>query len=292
MNKPNPDEILKKLQATPAGELEKMSNKMFDYYRNIACGIRTKEERDVLMEEVRLKAEQEDPEAQMKLAVHYELNCDYAEAEKWYKKAVALNHAEAQFTYSDFIAVRKYSEPNHKEKAFNMMKLSAEAGFPPAVSNLGSYYSIGKGVSADSQKAFEWNLRAAELGDRFAINSIAATYNEGRAFTRNIGLAVDWYSLAEAKFNDSSAQYSLGEIYEELNRLNDAFEWYMKAAKSDYTLAVAKVGEMLADGKGVFKDPIEASKWLAKAAEAGNFGAQERLARLHKPAGFFSRFFE
>lgn len=59
-----------------------------------------------------------------------------------------------------------YSKDN--AKAIELLKMSAEAGYPPAMFQLGKFYQVGEGVPRDEQYGRSLIVRAARAGDRGA----------------------------------------------------------------------------------------------------------------------------
>ncbi len=89
---------------------------------------------------------------------------DFAEAMKWFHKAAAKDHANAQ-------------------------------------SNIGYMYQHGEGVPQDFAEAMKWYLKAAEKDHAIAQFYIGAMYNLGKGVPQDLAEALKWYREAGKKDN-------------------------------------------------------------------------------------------
>ena len=62
--------------------------------------------------------------------------------------------------------------------------------------------------------------------------------------------------------------------------LEQAIDWYRKAADQQVVPAQVKLGLIYEEGLGAKKDLMEAARWYKKAADRGHALAQERLRLL------------
>ena len=88
-------------------------------------------------------------------------------------------------------------------------------------------------------------------------------------------------SLADS--GDARAQYYLGRLYQyyndEENSLQQALEWYCKAAEQGDTNAQVQLGDMYGNGLGVQQSDEQAIRWYRMAAQ---LGSADGIARLHR----------
>ena len=82
-------------------------------------------------------------------------------------------------------------------KAFNWWLKAAQNGHIKAMFCVGSCYGEGKGVSKDIVKAFEWFLKAAENGDTDSMHNVAYCYSYGIGVAQDLRKANEWRSKAE-----------------------------------------------------------------------------------------------
>jgi len=95
---------------------------------------------------------------------------------------------------------------------------------------------------ADVYNQFQLDLMLAKRGDPGAQFSVAGAYEEGRDVRKDLGKALNWYSLA-AKSNNNAAQFKLGQFYEngwgvKADKKKAQF-WYRKAEQNGSRLATA-----------------------------------------------------
>jgi TPR repeat protein len=85
-------------------------------------------------------------------------------------------------------------------------------------------------------------------------------------------------ALAAAEAGDAEAQFGLGLKFSNASGatrdLDQAANWYRRAAVQGHALAQFNLGMMLASGEGVPQNASEALVWTRKAAEGGDAGAQ------------------
>ena len=130
--------------------------------------------------EVRAKADQGDPKAELALADLYVVGAseqgltqDFKEALRWYQK-------------------------------------SADQGNAPAANKLGELREAGQGAPPSFTEAEKWYRKAAEAGEASAQYNLAVLYAFGRGVRLNEGEAVRWYRAA-AQRGHALAQFNLGQ---------------------------------------------------------------------------------
>ena len=90
-----------------------------------------------------------------KEGLNFFLNKDYANAEKFFRKAAQQGDPEAQFCLGDMYN-NGYGVAKDELKAVALFRKSAEQRFAPSQINLGIMYSQGTGVEQDLIEAFMW----------------------------------------------------------------------------------------------------------------------------------------
>lgn len=92
----------------------------------------------------------------------------------------------------------------------------------------------------------------------------------------------EWRESAEA--GDLDSIVALAGLYEQGTGVpldpGEAARLYRSAAEKGHRVAQLNLGEMLATGRGVKRDRVEAYIWLALAAEQGSLWASQRLDTL------------
>jgi TPR repeat protein len=111
------------------------------------------------------KAELGDAEAQLSLGFCYDkgegVPQNYAEAEKWYRKAAEQGHAMAQYNLGDMY-YEGVGVPQNYAEAAKWFRKAADQGDTYAQYNLGSMYEKGRGVPQSYEKAYIWFTLAAD----------------------------------------------------------------------------------------------------------------------------------
>ncbi|MAT16635.1 MAG: hypothetical protein CMJ46_15350 [Planctomyces sp.] len=84
-----------------------------------------------------------------------------------------------------------------------------------------------------------------------------------------------------AKDGDPEAQCYMGYRCYMAKQNEESFEWYRKAALSDFAEGQFSLGNRYHFGEGVKADSIEAFRWYQKAADQGHAKAQHNLGTCH-----------
>ncbi len=121
-----------------------------------------------------------------------EVQRNYREAAKWYKKAAAREQVDAKFS-------------------------------------MGVMYEQGKGVAVDYSRAYKWYLSAAKDGHKEAQFNVANMYSKGAGTKQHQPMAAKWYEKA-AMQGITEAQYNLANRYATGNGVEtnaiEAYKWY------------------------------------------------------------------
>ena len=91
--------------------------------------------------------------------------------------------------------------------------------------------------------------------------------------------------LALAQKGDANSQYIVGYMHEYgvpvPKDVQQAAQWYRKAADQGFTKAQNRLGVLYGTGKGIPKDEQQAVKWYRKAADQGDDSAQANLGLMY-----------
>lgn len=100
------------------------------------------------------------------------------------------------------------------EKSFRLHMEAAERGNVVAMSEIGSMYMKGTGVTKNDIEGFKWILRAAEHNYPTAMAMVARMYELGIGTEQNIHEALKWYVDA-ANAGEEHAKNRLEELFNE-----------------------------------------------------------------------------
>ena len=203
----------------------------------------------------------------------YGINVRIEEYQITQKKSVKrYTYEDAEDDYER--AMRYYREKDFEE-ALPLLQRAAEFGHSEAQYRLGTCYDYGYGTAVDAEKASYWYLQAAEQDNADAQADLGYNYREG------IGVAVDyqkalyWIQKAVAQ-NHPNAMVFLGSMYEHGIGVRqddeESFELYKQAAELGSVDGAHNTGIALLIGRGVERDPYEATKWNTIAANTAASG--------------------
>jgi uncharacterized protein len=231
------------------------------------------------IDSVRDDAERGDVYSQFRLGqIYYEgktVSRDDVQAAKWFLKAAAQEHSEAQYI-------------------------------------LASMYEKGVGLKQSDKEAFGWYLSAATQGHERASVILEAdkwTVFKKRHLARdevNLHNAMEpqlppehpkevqpstgdeqlQKYLAKAQAGDVDAQYNIGIMYyhgEGVAKDHDqALKWFHLAAEQNDAEAQFNLGFMYGKGEGTPKNHRASMEWFQKAASQGHSGAHEILEKMFR----------
>ncbi len=250
-----------------------------------------KEERDEITEaeyqSLLLDAEVGDKDAQLSLG-YYFLN----EAEQKMKLFRSLPSGSpflrAPYNINEKNPITEAADEDRK-RAFNWFEKSANQGDPEAIYRLSVCYLYGEGTPTYERKAYKLLEKAAQLGQLEAQYDLGMLYlfgkksllNDSLDFPQDISRAVKWLTKA-AEQNDSLAEYQLALYFEDQKEYSKAFDWYSRAAQSEYPCAVCKLGECYEKGLGTQKDFSRAAELYRHAAELDDTEGAYHLGRCYE----------
>jgi TPR repeat protein len=171
--------------------------------------------------------------------------------------------SDAMSPLEAFRSGAQFLKVGETDKAVTSLQFAAENGHAVAQWKLGRMYADGDGVPHDDVRAFEYfqQIVSSHADDspnqpqaRFVANAFVALgqyYLDGipnSPVKADPGRAREMFSYAASYFADSDAQFHLGRLY--------------------------------LDGTGVRRDPKQAVRWLALAANKGQYEAQAMLGGI------------
>ena len=121
------------------------------------------------------------------------------------------------------------------EDPIEMIRQSAEKGWPAAQYNLGLLYEQGLYLDKDERQAFEWYCKAAQQGSTEGMTAVGMCYYNGSGVKAYLKQAISWLTKA-AEEGDMRAQLLLAEIYAKDDRCknkNKTLYWFCKVAEKD-----------------------------------------------------------
>jgi TPR repeat protein len=231
----------------------------------------------------------------------------------WYTMAANQGDVSAQTFLGDIYLKEgkeyrhdKDSEASYKKAAMWYQKAAERRGsrfYVPmtkkicalAQRKLGSMYLSGKGVRQSFEKAEMWLKTASADGDAAAPRLLAEMYTSGKGTEQNYEKAAAEFQKA-AERGDTIAQRELGGVYCYGLGVRQSFEmavmWLKKAAAKDDEFAQSLLGMVYLTGDSTMLANLTlAEVWYAKAADNGDEGAKEALARMREDVTINDKFF-
>ncbi len=164
------------------------------------------------------------------------------------------------------------------------VEVAAERGDVEAQFAVGMAHMTGKGLAKDDAKAVRWFRLAAKQGH------LHAQFFLGRAYEKGIGglapdeaQAVSWFAKAAAQ-GQPGALATLGALHYEGRGVKqdyaEAERLWRLAAEQGEPSSLFNLGRLYFEGRGVPKNDNEALKWISAAAGRGHPGAPATLKEM------------
>ena len=145
-----------------------------------------------------------------------EVECDMSKAYKWCVEAAEDGNEVFQVRAGDMCLSGAIKGRNARD-AYRWYKMASEGEsvFPDVYYKLGCLYMCGNGVEKDEKRAVELFFRADAENDGLEEAQVALgdAYREGRGVDKNMNEALNWYAKA-ADADNERAFLRLGNIYE------------------------------------------------------------------------------
>jgi len=111
-------------------------------------------------------------------------------------------------------------------------------------------------------------------------------YREGRrAYFAGDMAGASTLLRKSADLGFAPAQALLGRVLKQTDSVDEALAYFRKSAAQGYAEAQFELGAMYAAGEGVGRDPLEARRWMARAAQAGHRSAIVVMAEAYLGGG-------
>ena len=194
---------------------------------------------------------------------------DLAEAARWYK--LAADRGDPQGAYALALAYLQARGVNEDRVAGRaLLEKAAAAKHTGALYNLGLMAAEEK--SPDFRAAAGYFQRAVDLGNMDAAYALALLYKEGRGVAQDLKKSVALLRRAAAEHIiaaevELGVAYFKGEGVEQNESL--AASYFRRAATANNPIAGNRLARILAAGRGVQRDIVEAMKWHVLARTAG-----------------------
>lgn len=232
----------------------------------------TDENPDEAVRYLQLSAEENMPDGLTELALCYEQGYGVEEngkkALEYMLRAAELQYVYAQYKVGCYYLYGLEGVATDYGESFKWMLPAAEAGYSYAQLEMGDYYLWDYADSGETQKAYEYYVKAAAQD---CVNEGIGTCLEyGIGVEENEGEAFKYY-LKAAEEGYMRAMYHTGRCYYYgygvKENYNEAFRWFNDAAGHEFIPAIYYKGKMLLAGEGCMQNLEEGIALLRQAAE-------------------------
>lgn len=165
-------------------------------------------------EEIKVRAERDDPDARLILGYCYAnghgVAKSSAQALSCFRRAADQGYAAAEFELGSCYFLGLDIEKD-LAKATSWFRRAAEKGHPGSQLQLGLCYEMGKGVAKDQAQAVSWYRKAAEQGDARAQSLLGICYATGQGLAKDSVEAYAYFNLAGITFEEARKNLAILE---------------------------------------------------------------------------------
>ena len=213
---------------------------------------------------------------------------DYANAQRFFQQAVALDCKEANKGLGD-LYMFGYGVDTDAQQALTLYTAATEGKdfgiVHSAGLSIGDLYYYGRlDLEPDYAKALEYYQKAIDDGFAEGLVSLAFAYEEGNGVVQDMAAAKEYFEKAAA-LGEPAAMSELGNLYYTGNAgekdFASALSWYEKAGTYADGNACLIAGEMYQYGEGTNADAQKAIDWYLKAAQEGVTDAYSRIGDIY-----------
>lgn len=203
----------------------------------------------------------------------------------YFRQTLALaesGNAEAQQELAQLYG-QGAGTPRNQDQALAWLTRSAENGHGPAQAFLGAAYVLGNGVKQDRKLGEYWTRKGAAQDVELAHYMLAMHFESIDSSAKEQAHALHWLKFyADNGFIPvyNEIGYRLMKTAADEAQRQEAFGWYMKAAKTLDPSGLNNVAYSYEVGQGVAQSDEAALGWYELAAIAKSPPGQAGLARL------------
>jgi uncharacterized protein len=220
-------------------------------------GVGAEPDPELALNWLRPAASQDDPHAQLLLAIAYAYGqgvaSDSDEAQRLFRLSASQDHVEANYEWAKFLE-QQLHDRSARIKATELYDIAARHGHLKSQLRLGQLF------------------REAEVGARASAEASGDPENQGprkklvykHSHSPNLVCALQYFSMA-AKQGHVESQFELGQMYAQglgtPQRFEDAVAWFERAAKQGHAKAQFNLAFMISHGQGVEESLLKAYEW-------------------------------
>lgn len=207
---------------------------------------------------------------------------DYEEAFRWFKRAADQGHPAAQWHLSRCYQAGLGVRPD-AQQSLELLIRSARGGNSDAQLQLGLQYYFGINTGVDKRKAFQCFKNASEQWNLNALVWLGDCFQQGAGIVSDRRKACELYRKA-ADLGVVRAQFKLGLMHSNgwgvRQNSEEAARWFTAAAQGNHAGALVELGRMYLSGDGVEESECQAQNFFRRAANLGDADGDFELGRL------------
>ncbi len=223
-----------------------------------------------------------EPAQLYQLSYYYQEQNDKQTSADLLHKAASNNYAPALITLAEAYDTGRYGTED-KVEALRWYERAALHGSIRGMLRAGWYFTEGRGVAADAEKAktyLEMALKKVDKHDYSGMTEIGIAYLKGRGFRKSDEDAFLWIERA-AKGNDPRAMMQLSRLVRwgvvEGYTAAESMALLEKSAAQGYANALQELGQLYATGTHV---PVNAAKAFEYFNQASSLGKDESTRQV------------
>lgn len=213
-------------------------------------------------QELQVRADAGDAEAQVQLGIYYQNGCrgvaiDSVKAMQLFEEAAVKGNNDAK-VYLSYYYLSSKVVPHDTLKCYTLRKEAADAGCAYGIAALGICYNCGYGVKADTAKAVQLFEQAFKKGDAYAAYALSIGY-----FTGSLNIKKDpekGFELSKKAFQwgYNNCYDMLAAEYYKRNKIKEAWDVINKGLEVNDVDSRIQAANFYADGIGVARDERKA----------------------------------
>jgi len=197
----------------------------------------------------------------------------------WFKKAADANDVDAQ-KYCAAAYLFGLGVKQNNDVAQRFFIAAAKNGDPIAQYALADNF-LNSRQPANKKMGLIWLMKAVAQNNAEAQAKLGELYAKGELVNQDIEKAKELIGLSIAQGN-VVAMYQMGELFNQQKNIQQAKDWFIKAANVGYIPAEVAISKLYTQTNTSITNIQSGYLWMMKAAQHGSAEAQRAVALMYK----------
>lgn len=197
----------------------------------------------------------------------------------WFKKAADANDVAAQ-KYCAAAYLFGFGVKQNNDVAQRFVIAAAKNGDPIAQYALADNF-LNSRQAANKKMGLIWLMKAVAQNNAEAQATLGALYAKGEMVDLDLDKAKALIGSSVAQGN-VAAMYQMGEFYNQQKDVQQAKDWFIKAANAGYIPAEVAMSKLYTQPNTPITNMQSGYLWMMKAAQHGSAEAQRSVALMYK----------